>query len=140
MKVIETTTSRTDLAARSWRGRPRGDKATPYLVTAPLSAQVNAAVGLEERSSCWRCCTRGSFCSAVGPVNTSVLTTPDTTDSHKTDTSLTRHQRQLGGGQRGGLPWLHCSSSLGNANLKENTRTNISTHVTVAVMKRVNAS
>lgn len=49
-----------------------------HLLTAPLSAWTKAAPGLAERTSCWTCCTRGRFCSVVGPLHTTVLTTPDT--------------------------------------------------------------
>lgn len=53
------------------------DSVGSYRVTAPLSASMKAAVGLAERTSCWTCFMRGCFCSAVSPVNTTVLAIPD---------------------------------------------------------------
>lgn len=46
------------------------------LVTAPLSARINAALGFAERMSCSMYFNRGCFCSAVKPVNTTLFTTP----------------------------------------------------------------
>lgn len=46
------------------------------LVTAPLSARINAALGFAERMSCCVYFNRGCFCSAVKPVNTTLFTTP----------------------------------------------------------------
>lgn len=79
----------------SWRASSR----RTYLSTAPLSACVNAAVGLAERTSCSTCCTRGCCCGggAAGPVNTTVPTTPETrAQTHKAD-ALHAH----GGGAEG---------------------------------------
>lgn len=102
----------------SWRASSR----RTYLSTAPLSACVNAAVGLAERTSCSTCCTRGCCRGgggAAGPVNTTVPTTPETrAQTHKAD-ALHAHGGGAEGRREGGdLPWLHCSSSLGKANLK----------------------
>lgn len=46
------------------------------LVTAPLSARINAALGFTERMSCCMYFNRGCFCSAVKLVNTTLFTTP----------------------------------------------------------------
>lgn len=55
------------------------------LVTAPLSARINAELGFAERMSCCMYFNRGCFCSAVKPVNTTLLTTP-VTDTQKNKT------------------------------------------------------
>lgn len=46
------------------------------LVTDPLSARINDALGFAERMSCCIYFNTGCFCSAVKAVNTTLLTTP----------------------------------------------------------------
>ena len=93
-----------------------------YRVTAPSWARMKAALGLAERTSCWTYSRRGCFCSDVRPVNTTVLTTPETRGEQQRGLAgLLSDQIQIsrrGEDGRGDSPWLHCSSSLGNAYLQ----------------------